>query len=67
MEIIFMLIGISLIVALVFLVFFLRSIRSGQFDDMHTPSVRILFENTLKIETDTTNGKSGNNETGIGS
>jgi cbb3-type cytochrome oxidase maturation protein len=67
MEIIFMLIAISLIVAVIFLFFFLNGIKNGQFDDMHTPSVRILFENTLKIETDTENGKSGNNETGIGS
>ena len=59
MEIIFLLIAISLVVDLVFLYFFLTGIKDGQFDDMHTPSVRILFDNNLNIETDTQNGKSG--------
>ena len=44
MSIIFLLIGISLLVALVFLGAFLWSVRSGQYDDTYTPSVRMLFE-----------------------
>lgn len=44
MTIIFLLIGISLLVALVFLGAFLWSVRSGQYDDTYTPSVRMLFE-----------------------
>ena len=44
MTIIFLLIGISLLVALVFLGAFLWAVRSGQYDDDYTPSVRILFE-----------------------
>jgi cbb3-type cytochrome oxidase maturation protein len=60
MEILFLLIGISLIVALLFLSFFLKSVKSGQFEDMHTPSVRILFDNTITNETELKNGKSGN-------
>jgi cbb3-type cytochrome oxidase maturation protein len=62
MEIMFMLIAISLIVAIVFLCFFLFGIKSGQFEDMHTPSVRILFENNLKTEKHLENGESGNDE-----
>jgi cbb3-type cytochrome oxidase maturation protein len=44
MKIIFLLIIISLIVALGFLSAFLWAIKSGQYDDDYTPAVRILFE-----------------------
>lgn len=45
MNIMFLLLGLSLLVALVFLIIFVATVRSGQYDDMYTPSVRILFEN----------------------
>jgi cbb3-type cytochrome oxidase maturation protein len=38
------LIGFSLFVAIGFLVAFLWSVKSGQYSDTYTPSVRILFE-----------------------
>ncbi len=44
MSAIFLLIGISLLVAIGFLVAFLWASKSGQYDDDYTPSVRILFE-----------------------
>jgi len=44
MSAIFILIGISLVVAVGFLVAFLWAANSGQYDDDYTPSVRILFE-----------------------
>ncbi|MDP4709814.1 MAG: cbb3-type cytochrome oxidase assembly protein CcoS [Saprospiraceae bacterium] len=44
MYVIFLLIGISLIVAIGFLGAFFWAVRSGQYDDDYTPSVRILFE-----------------------
>lgn len=44
MYIIFFLIGISLIVAGGFLAAFFWAVRSGQYDDDYTPSVRILLE-----------------------
>ncbi|HEX2899950.1 MAG TPA: cbb3-type cytochrome oxidase assembly protein CcoS [Bacteroidia bacterium] len=44
MTIIYLLIGCSIMMALVFLLGFLWSIRSGQYDDTYTPSVRMLFE-----------------------
>jgi cbb3-type cytochrome oxidase maturation protein len=66
MEIIFMLIAISLIVAVLFLILLLKGIKGGQFEDMQTPAVRILFENKLKTtETDIKNAKPGNNNPGI--
>ena len=44
MTIIFLLIGISLIVALLFLGAFLWAVRSGQYEDTYTPAVRMLFD-----------------------
>lgn len=45
MAIIVLLIGVSLSIALVFLGTFYWSMRSGQYDDTYTPSVRMLFDN----------------------
>ncbi|MCK6695908.1 MAG: cbb3-type cytochrome oxidase assembly protein CcoS [Thermoanaerobaculia bacterium] len=47
MEIIFLLILISLIVAAGFLMAYLWATRTGQFDDDYTPSVRMLFDDEL--------------------
>ena len=44
MSIIYLLITISLIVALLFFTAFIKAVKIGQFDDLYTPSVRILFE-----------------------
>lgn len=53
MSVIFLLIIISLIVALVFLYAFIKAVRQGQFDDSYTPSVRVLFDDEIKKETNT--------------
>lgn len=42
MSILVVLIIVSLVVAGGFLIAFLWAVRSGQFDDAHSPSVRIL-------------------------
>jgi cbb3-type cytochrome oxidase maturation protein len=55
MNILFMLIGVSLFAALIFLALFIWAVRSGQYDDNYTPSVRILFED--EEENDETNVK----------
>lgn len=44
MTIIALLITISLAIALIFLGVFLWSLKSGQYDDTYTPSVRMLFD-----------------------
>lgn len=44
MKIIFVLIALSLLIALGFLISFLWAVRTGQYEDDYTPSVRILFE-----------------------
>jgi cbb3-type cytochrome oxidase maturation protein len=45
MSAIFILIGASLLVALGFLAAFIWSVKSGQYEDDYTPSVRMLFDN----------------------
>lgn len=55
MEIMFLLILISLVVAAGFLLAYLWATRKGQFDDDYTPSVRMLFDDELrsnKVETE---------------
>jgi cbb3-type cytochrome oxidase maturation protein len=52
MSVIFFLIAIGVLVAGGFLVAFIWSVRSGQYDDDYTPSVRMLFDN-YKANADT--------------
>lgn len=44
MTIIFILLPFSILLGAVFLGGYLWSVRSGQFDDLYTPAVRILAE-----------------------
>lgn len=48
MSAIFVLIIISLVLAVGFLIAFLRATKNGQFDDDQTPSIRILFDDEQK-------------------
>ncbi len=47
MNIMFLLIGVSLLAALIFLFLFIWAVKTGQFDDTFTPSVRVLFDDDL--------------------
>ena len=42
-----MLLGISVVVALIFFIAFIISVKKGQYDDVYTPAVRMLFEDEL--------------------
>ena len=55
MSVIYLLITISIIVALLFLYAFIRAVRQGQFDDDYTPSVRMLFDDEIKNKETNTN------------
>ena len=44
MEIMYLMIGLSLFMAIGFLIAFIWSIRTGQQDDLITPAMRILNE-----------------------
>jgi len=48
MSVIYLLISISITVAIVFLFAFFRAVKTGQYDDDYTPSVRMLFDDELK-------------------
>src|SRR5262245_28380477 len=44
LEVLYVLIPVSVLLALGALVLFLWAIQSGQFDDLETPAIRILFD-----------------------
>jgi len=44
MNIFYLLIGVSLLAALIFLGAFIWAVRDGQFEDNDTPARRILFD-----------------------
>ncbi|MDF1612246.1 cbb3-type cytochrome oxidase assembly protein CcoS [Stygiobacter electus] len=52
MQIVLVLIAASLIVALIFLGAYLWAVKSGQYDDKFTPSIRILFDESKKEKND---------------
>ena len=45
MGVIYVLITVSLVIAIIFFVAFMLAVKSGQYDDAVTPSIRMLFEN----------------------
>ena len=47
MSVIYILLSISIIVAVGFFIAFIVAVKNGQFDDSYTPSVRMLFEDEL--------------------
>ena len=50
MYVMFVLIGFSVLVALTFLGTFIWAVKSGQYEDKYTPSVRMLFDDTEPAE-----------------
>lgn len=57
MSVIYVLIAISITVALFFLIAFITAVKKGQYDDDYTPSIRILFDDELKTTTATNKQK----------
>lgn len=53
MSVIYLLISISIIVAICFFAAFIKAVKSGQYDDDYTPSVRMLFDDELKNNIET--------------
>lgn len=45
-----MLLAISVCVAIVFFVAFILTVKRGQYDDVYTPSVRMLFDDEVVKE-----------------
>lgn len=50
MSVIYLLLALSILVALIFFIAFIISVRKGQYDDSYTPSVRMLFDDELVKE-----------------
>ncbi|WP_284653256.1 cbb3-type cytochrome oxidase assembly protein CcoS [Flavobacterium terrisoli] len=50
MSVIYLLICISIIIAIFFFTAFIKAVKSGQYDDNYTPSVRMLFDDELKAK-----------------
>ena len=55
MSVIYVLLAISITVAIVFFIAFVFSVKSGQYDDTYTPSVRMLFEDEVVRDKDKSN------------
>ena len=47
MSVIYLLISISIVVAIIFFIAFIMAVKKGQYDDDYTPSVRMLFDDEL--------------------
>ena len=47
MSVIYVLLAISVIIAVGFFIAFLVAVKKGQYDDSYTPSIRMLFEDEL--------------------
>ncbi len=60
MSVIILLVIIGVIVAGLFLLGFIWSVKSGQYDDMYSPSVRMLFDDTTEATTEITDNKQPN-------
>ena len=50
MSVIYLLISISILVAIGFFIAFIRAVKTGQYDDDYTPSVRMLFDDELQTK-----------------
>ncbi|MBD1259695.1 cbb3-type cytochrome oxidase assembly protein CcoS [Maribacter polysiphoniae] len=61
MSVIYVLLTISIVVAIIFFTAFIISVRSGQYDDSYTPSVRMLFDDEL-VKDDTALKKEDKNK-----
>jgi len=47
MSVIYVLLVISIVIAVVFFIAFIFAVRKGQYDDTYTHSVRMLFEDEV--------------------
>lgn len=47
MSVIYLLISISIVVAIIFFIAFITAVKKGQYDDDYTPSIRMLFDDEL--------------------
>ncbi len=60
MGIIFLLIGVSFVIAIAFLLLFFKSVKTGQYEDTYTPSIRMLFDDELVKDNNNQNNNNQN-------
>ncbi|MFK5890530.1 MAG: cbb3-type cytochrome oxidase assembly protein CcoS [Flavobacteriaceae bacterium] len=60
MGVVYIMILVSLLIALLFFFLFIASVKSGQYDDTYTPSVRMLFDDEIVVEKKSEKSKSTN-------
>jgi len=60
MGVIYIMILVSLLIALLFFFLFIGSVKSGQYDDTYTPSVRMLFDDEIVTDKNESKSKSIN-------
>jgi cbb3-type cytochrome oxidase maturation protein len=63
MAIIVLLISISLFIAIGFLISFLWNMKTGQYDDTYSPSVRMLFDDSIANKIDNNKNPDGKHAT----
>jgi len=61
MSAIFVAMGASFLVAIIFLILYLFSVKKGQFEDTYTPSVRMLFDDEAPVEFEKENNSKQHN------
>jgi len=62
MSVIYILLSISIVVAVIFFIAFIIAVRRGQYDDSYTPSIRMLFEDELiKVQKESSKTKKSTN------
>lgn len=62
MSVIYLLISISILIAIGFFISFITAVKTGQYDDDYTPSVRMLFDDELLKSTKKENKVENNEE-----
>ncbi|MBG6061465.1 cbb3-type cytochrome oxidase maturation protein [Flavobacterium sp. CG_9.1] len=62
MSVIYLLISISILIAIGFFIAFITAVKTGQYDDDYTPSVRMLFDDELLKSTKKENRVENNEE-----
>jgi len=50
MEVIYITMGVTVLLAVFFLLIFFKNVKEGQYEDTYTPSVRMLFDDELVKE-----------------
>ncbi|PID68694.1 MAG: cbb3-type cytochrome oxidase assembly protein CcoS [Flavobacteriia bacterium] len=62
MEVIYLTMFITVIIAAIFLFLFFVNVKKGQYDDMTSPAVRMLFDDDLVNEDEAVLHKKNNKE-----